>query len=779
MNNNTNSRREEVQSQYHRLPQSLRENARFCLWHYEERNGKPTKVPYQVSGRRADSTDITTFASFEEVLAVVDGYDGIGMGVFGSYFAVDIDHCVADGKLSDMAQDIVDTMDSYTEYSPSGTGVRIICTAEGLAYEKARYYINNRSIGLEVYVAGYTEKFVTLTGNATRGTEVAERTQTLMTVLEKYMVRPTPQKKEKTEAPGSYLSGASVIAKATMSKQGEKFKSLWEGNIPQGKSHSEADLALCTILAFWCGGDTEQMDRLFRQSGLYREKWEREDYHTIALQKAVAATTEFYSPVAEDSATEDFNDLKQTLIALDPAKNKRYQGGDIGFGRLFADAYKNIARYVPERKKWYIYNGQRWVQDEGSLMAMELCKDLADGLILHSLTIKDEAQRTLFLDNARKWQQRRFRDVYLKDAQSVYPIPMASFDNNRYLLNCSNGTLDLRTKTFHSHTPDDLLTKMCPVEYIPTAHSERFNAFIGEIMSNDAEKARFLQKALGYGISGDTKYECLFLLYGETTRNGKGTLMESCLIAVGDYGTAVRAETIAQKQSVNSQAPSEDLARLVGIRFANISEPSRGLVLNAAQVKSMTGNDSINARFLHENSFVYSPQFKLYINTNYLPVISDMTLFSSGRVVIIPFDRHFEEWEQDKTLKEEFAKPKVQSAILNWLIEGYYLLQAEGLTPPKAVTEALGAYSYESDKIAQFAEERLDAVANYETRTSEVYNAYRQWCADNGCYPENSRNFNHELRKFARVVRRRPRKGGEKTTLLLGYKVKGAMEFLS
>lgn len=227
----------------------------------------------------------------------MDGYDGIGMGVFDLYFAVDIDDCVVDGKLTDMAQDIVDTMDSYTEYSPSGTGTRIICTAKGLSYEKARYYINNRNIGLEVYVAGYTEKFVTLTGNTIRGTEVAERTQALMTVLEKYMVRPAPQKKEKTDAPGSYLSDASVIAKATMSKQGEKFKSLWAGNIPQGKSHSEADLALCTILAFWCGGDTEQMDRLFRQSGLYREKWEREDYRTIALQKAVAATTEFYSPL--------------------------------------------------------------------------------------------------------------------------------------------------------------------------------------------------------------------------------------------------------------------------------------------------------------------------------------------------------------------------------------------------------------------------------------------------------------------------------------------------
>ena len=185
-----------------------------------------------------------------------------------------------------------------------------------------------------------------------------------------------------------------------------------------------------------------------------------------------------------------------------------------------------------------------------------------------------------------------------------------------------------------------------------------FTVFINEITNGDVEKAKFLQKALGYSISGDTRYECLFILYGATTRNGKGTLCESVLKILGGYGCTAKPETISTKQHINSQTPSEDIARLAGIRFANISEPGKGLVLNAAQVKSMTGNDTLNARFLHENSFDFRPQFKLYINTNYLPVINDMTLFSSGRVIIIPFDRHFSESEQDKTLKAEFSKPE-------------------------------------------------------------------------------------------------------------------------
>jgi P4 family phage/plasmid primase-like protien len=298
-----------------------------------------------------------------------------------------------------------------------------------------------------------------------------------------------------------------------------------------------------------------------------------------------------------------------------------------------------------------------------------------------------------------------------------------------------------------------------------------WDRFIHEIMSGDEEKAKFLQKAFGYSISGDTRYECLFVLYGATTRNGKGTLCESILKVLGSYGCTARPETISLKKNNNSSSPSEDIARLAGVRYVNISEPSRGLVLNAAQVKSMTGGDTINARFLHENSFDFSPKLKLYINTNYLPVITDMTLFSSGRVVIIPFERHFDESEQDKNLKREFAKPKNQSAILNWLIEGYQLLKKDGFTLPDSVKTATEAYKHDSDKIALFFEDALEESPNSEVRTSEVYARYQRWCSANGCYSENARNFKQALTAIARVERKRPRSGGGMTTMLIGYKL--------
>jgi putative DNA primase/helicase len=248
--------------------------------------------------------------------------------------------------------------------------------------------------------------------------------------------------------------------------------------------------------------------------------------------------------------------------------------------------------------------------------------------------------------------------------------------------------------------------------------------------------------------------------------------MESVLTVMGDYGNTVRPETISVKQNVSSQNPTEDIARLAGIRFANISEPSKGLLLNAAQVKSMTGNDTLNARFLHENSFDFRPQFKIFMNTNYLPVITDITLFSSGRIMIIPFERHFEENEQDKTLKPLFREPKNQSAILNWLLEGYRKLEFEGLGVPQSVAFATKRYQHDSDKIALFIEDEMEPDTHGEERTSMVYARYQKWCDANGCYAENMRNFKQALAVYGHIERKRPRVGGEQTTMFLGYKLR-------
>ena len=270
--------RENKKVSFELVPTSLKKCGLFCLWKYEpDKNGRITKVPYSIRGYRANPARKADYADWQLALEHLADYDGIGVGVFDRLSMIDIDRCVfQDGSLSEMAEDIVSLMDSYTEISPSGTGLRIIFYADAEDYDRDRFYINNQSKGLEVYVADVTKKYCTVTGKRIYGHEIEERSRQLLTVLEKYMERPLQRnKKAELSVPGSYLSDESVIAKAKSAENGTGFTALWNGEIPEGKSHSEADMALACRLVFWCGGDLEQVDRLMRKSGLYRPKWDR------------------------------------------------------------------------------------------------------------------------------------------------------------------------------------------------------------------------------------------------------------------------------------------------------------------------------------------------------------------------------------------------------------------------------------------------------------------------------------------------------------------------
>jgi putative DNA primase/helicase len=445
-------------------------------------------------------------------------------------------------------------------------------------------------------------------------------------------------------------------------------------------------------------------------------------------------------------------------------ENTLYPRNDIGITRLFYDLNSGIIRYGIESKVWFFYDGRKWLKKNGQFRAMELCKDFTQAFSEYAGL--NHAYDEEFIKYAGKLTNRRNREGILGDARSIAPVSLSDFDRDKYLLNLQNGTLNLNDLVLLPHNPADMITKIAPVKFDPEAKCERWDSFIDEVMCGDKDTALFLQKALGYALTGDTSFDCFFVLYGEKTRNGKSTLMETVAHILGEYACTAAPQTFS-KRSGDGASPTPDIARLQGARLVNMQEPEKGMELNAALMKQFTGGDTLVGRYLNENPFEFMMESKIFIGTNHLPRVSDDTVFASGRVKIIPFERHFTPQEQDKTLKQYFRRRENKSAILNWLITGWQQIKASGFEAPAKVNEAIAAYRQEADIIGVFLSESITPDDNYRIPTSNLYGQYATWAKDNGYRPLSNRGFTVELRRRYEL-----RRDGVKGNMLVGFAYK-------
>lgn len=436
---------------------------------------------------------------------------------------------------------------------------------------------------------------------------------------------------------------------------------------------------------------------------------------------------------------------KKTLEStLKEIHAENYETSDKGNARLFADIFKDKHRYCSTRKDFMLFDGKRWIDDLEGLSARKSAKELSDALIRYAVTVDTDGK---YLKAVTPLCNLRNRNNMLQDSRDLSYFTNEQLDVNDYILNVQNGTLDLSgdKPIFMEHSPDMLLSKICNVNYEPSAKCEVWEKFINEIMQNDKSKIEYLQKIAGLSLTGNTSEETAFILYGSTTRNGKSTFCETLIYLLGDYALTMRPETLATKQNADSRQANGDVARLCGCRFVNASETPKRMLFDTALLKSLLGRDSITARFLHQREFEFIPKFKLVINTNYLPVITDDTIFSSGRLNVVSFDRHFEPHEQDKHLKDKLRRKEELSGILNWCLEGLRLYRKDGLKAPEAVQKATNAYRADSDKIGNFINECLKKT-DTNSKAKEIYDCYVKWCSDNGYGIENKGNFFAEMK---------------------------------
>ncbi len=422
----------------------------------------------------------------------------------------------------------------------------------------------------------------------------------------------------------------------------------------------------------------------------------------------------------------DVRQIGESVCRYDPADplitaRRTDTGNAYRMLHLFGDEIKFCANF----NTWFCWDGKRWARDETRKILVRGWQ-VIDAVYRVASTIPETGQRVEFLKYIAGFDKLAKVRAMCEFTSAIPKIAVKPdmLDVDGWLLNCQNGTIELKTMTLREHRQDDLITRLAPVEYDPDAMCPLWFEFLTRITGNDPELLYFLQQAVGYSLTGDITEQILFLLYG-LGANGKSTFIETIAALLGDYSAGTPAETLLVKRDVGIP---NDLARLQKVRMVYANETAKNRSLAESLVKQLTGGDMITARFLHAEFFEFQPEFKLFMCTNHKPRIKGTDYAIWRRVKLIPFTVQIPENEQDKRLKEKLLQEL--PGILNWALEGCATRQQDGLHFPKAVIEATKEYRIDSDIFGTFLSEKCEINRAFEIPTSDLYSTYHDWCED-------------------------------------------------
>ena len=706
-----------------------------------------SKIPINpYTGGQAQSNNPETWSDFSTAVERSRQFSGIGFIFNGSgYFGIDIDGKADDLKAFDNGDnnniigEFVHTLQSYTEKSQSGTGIQIIC--KGALPKGGRRSDKN---GVEMYETG---RFFVMTGNiCAEYAEITDGTEAIKALHEKYIGggREPQQKMTVSPVPCS-LSVAEALEAARRSKQGAMFSDLYAGRYENYfKSQSEADLSLCNMLSFWLGADPDKIDEAFRSSGLYREKWDRRQsgstYGKLTILKDVEGTREVYNP--KGNSTDGYS-----ITIGNGSAPKLYSMDDMGNAMRIIDRFGEKIRYNHVEKKWMYYDERKWCYDDTGTIyriadsAIECMRDEKNYYI--SENGPDDDITKAFEKHMKTSRSRKAKKNMVEELQHHVPILPSALDKHKAIVNAPNGMINLKTGVLIPHDPEMYITKILSVEYTDHADCPQWISFLNDIFDGDRELIRYVQKAVGYSLTGSTAEQCVFFLYG-TGRNGKSTFLEVLRDVFGGYITNIQPETIMVK-SGGSNSANSDIARLKGARLVTSVEPNEGMRLNEGLLKQLTGDDVVTARKLYSDEFEFKPEFKLWMATNHKPIIRGTDTGIWRRIHLIPFTVQIPEEKVDRKLPYKLKSEL--PAILKWCVDGCLMWQREGLGMPKAVLNSVNEYRREMDVISTFIDACCVVGEGESVSANKLFAVYSQWCEQYCEYRMSSTKFGMEMSK--------------------------------
>jgi len=697
-------------------------------------------MPYQINRRCASSTGPQTWCSYDEALKAYqkdsNGWSGIGFVFSASdpFFGIDLDRCLDEaGNLKRWAQPIMERfLDSYAEISPSGRGIKIWAKGTLPGSDTAFSLDDGR---VEIYDQA---RFFTVTGSLWAGQmcDIEEHQTDLDWLL---TLSPHGQKKVPFTVEGKIPKGS----------QHDTLVSLAGTMRARGCEYPEIEVALLEI-------NRSRLEEPAPESNIKRIaesicRYTPSDKRGIAGVERKLRNGEHSSVLSQ---TEDqiaqctgIDGPCESWFALTDPNGQELRNRpltDSGNAERFERLYGGVFRFSATESSWYVWSGKRWAVDK-TRRAMAATKHVARALYREASEIEDNNARAEVVAWARKTEasERRRAMLVLAQTEGCIPITPDQWDTAPWLFNCASGTIDLRAGELRAQGRDGLITRLAPVEYDPAARSELWDRFLRDSTGDDPEFIEFLQRATGYSLTGDTREEVLFMPLGPGG-TGKSTFLEAVRCVMGDYARTADFDTFTQK---HGEGPRNDIAALVGRRMVVSIEVEDGKRLAEGIVKSITGRDTISARFLYKEAFEFRPQFKLWLAANDAPNVRHADDAIWRRILRLPFEHVVPRERRDPTLKDRLCfDPECQRAILAWAVAGASLWREGGLAVPDRILRATAAYREEQNPLRDFLADCCERSPELTTPTGVLRTAYEAWC-------ERNRSDQISSQKFAAALR--------------------------
>ncbi|QWD88543.1 PriCT-2 domain-containing protein [Polynucleobacter sp. MWH-CaK5] len=722
------------------MPQELRAIKNWVLVKLAPRNdGNYDKVPVGI--RKGQTYELawgnpSNRSSFETVKALLQKelalgsserrFHGIGFVLNDTdYMCVDLDKAFIGDSLKPFAKDILASLHGFVEKSVSHTGLHIFIKKHGWDIGTKRGKFADGS-GIDVLCSG---TFVMVTGDTIDDASYTISETQDFSELHKWRKLLNGSENANT------FTNQEITFDHNIPVAGWCVERIRKELLPRLEDFADRDnwRDVCFALHHQTQGSPEGLKLFHEYSERIPEMYNPDEVE--ALWKS--------TKLNPNRLNKTFRWLLH-LVRQEIIQNQNHIMGDLDNARYFKAMFEGEFLFCHSNRKWLRFNGMRWewCQKDEQMGAAKLVAE----------QIMEKAGELFKLDPrgaiSRAWQshaktiRNNGRIIAMLDLAASEPgmsiSSISELDNQPMLLGVENGVLDLKNMKLLPADPKLLISRQARADYNRAATCPLWLKFLDEIFLGDQDVVRYIQKALGYSLTGDVSEELLHFCYGHG-KNGKSVMANVIVKIMGDYVQTANFDLLAMKDST----ASNDVARLVGARLVMANETRENQRLDDQKLKALVSTEKLTARFMYAEYFEFWPQFKIWLRGNYKPIITDSSNGAWRRMRLVPFEYHVPEEKTDFKIEEKLLAEK--EGILAWMVDGCHLWQQERLVAPKRIADASRIYQEESDMLGEFLEDCCEVGADKTESQKAVYGSYKLWTLKNGTHAVTQKSFTRQL----------------------------------